>query len=48
MQFQWEVMNPSTAEVKIRVPFRWMARFITRYRLVGNEYWDYAKRGEGY
>ncbi len=46
--FKWEIINPMTGETKMTVPFKWMARIIATYRLIGNEYWDFAKKGEGW
>jgi hypothetical protein len=40
----WEVFDPKTCETYYRVPFKWIAKLICRFR----KELDYAPEGWGY
>ena len=41
---RWEIFNPYNGTKVFGVPFKWIARLITRQN--GN--WDYAIKGDGW
>lgn len=42
---QWEVFDPRVGKPLLRVPFQWLARYLTQSQWPDR---DYARRGDGW
>ena len=41
----WETFNPHNGQTRWIVPFKWMAKWLSKHDEI---YWEYGKWGEGW